>query len=200
MELNAVDNQLYFPLDSWDYNFHERFKYPRTNLSTAALSVTNLTWLLAEVGTQVGNRLNRKIIIVPTNRLYGKMVIFLQNSSNHVDLQNALNYFNRHFLESETLENYEAYREGELFYKWAVFKDRDVYLDPPLIGNGRRRWNSLNATGYYNLDNTTPTDTAIFVDQEQYAQNIDDCQMPAAFKIATGEALLRDLPERIEEF
>lgn len=126
--------------EAWDHIYHDQLSHPRTTITTAMLSPTNVRWLLQCIAQETGRLLNREgIVVVPNNAMFTFVEQLLQGVHNLLDVAGTVRNLNEQIYGHEVLEQYRGLRRRELFFKWFWFKDRPRVIEPPLDSHGRHR-------------------------------------------------------------
>lgn len=135
-------------IDQYDFLFHEQDRNVRTPVTTAFFSFENLRYVLHAIGLETGRRLNRCVQVLANNEFFIYLEQLLRGAVNLVDVALAVRLLNQQVIAHEVEEQYRSLRRRELFFKWYIFKDRPLTIEPPLLTHGRHREEPLSSTAY----------------------------------------------------
>ena len=154
------------PISAYDFLFHVQDRNPRTPITTAVLSVDNLTTVLLRIGTETGRLLQKPVRIVPNSAFFSYISTVLQETPNYAEVRRRVEQVNDRIVEHEASVHYYSIRRRQLYIKWFIEKDQPVTISHPIDTHGRRRLDN-QTTGIYAISNPNRRQWQRF-NQEQF--------------------------------
>ena len=146
---NATDN---VPLSAYDFLFHVQDKNPRTQITTAMLTESNLVTVLQSIGAKTSELLQQPVQIVPNSDFFAYIESVLQETQNFFDVYQTVCFLNNRIIQHEAGVHYHSLRRRQLYLKWFIAKDRPIIISHPIDTHGRRRLDDPTI-GEYGLSN-----------------------------------------------